>query len=169
MTRFSSFALCALLLCAGACSKPKPKEVSSLARKQAAALVSDADFAIQIHDDARAEASLSQAVELDPEQTDVWLELGYARKRLGNADGARTAYKGALAAAKRKCNEDPKDFDSLIDQVFSLALLGQLDDARALLADSAKAHPDNRQLQGFVTDKVLDRMIADPQFKKNAL
>lgn len=164
------FALAAFLAAVlGGCGKPQPKDVPPLARKEAASLASEAVFAAQIRDDARAETLLAKATELDPEQTDTWLELGYARKRQKNDNGARKAYREALAAAERAYNGDAENVSALLDQVFVYALLGDLDAGRELAAKAIKAHPENRALKNFSETQALDRLLADPLFKRHAL
>ena len=73
------FASAALLLAAGC--KPKTKAITSLERKEAANLVSEARFAITLRDDARAEGLLAQAAQLCPDTGDYWLNLGMTRRR----------------------------------------------------------------------------------------
>ena len=74
------------------------REITSLERKEAANVVSEADFAVTLKDWGRAEGLFSKAVGLCPDQGDTWVNLGMVRMRMGNKDGARSAFKSALSA-----------------------------------------------------------------------
>jgi Flp pilus assembly protein TadD len=158
----------ALALAATAC-KPKAKEITSLQRKEAAMLVSEAEFAArQLRDYARAEGLLTKATALCPDNAKYWVDLGALRVRLGNKDAARAAYKSALSAYEGLAI-DGNDPQPLLQQVYVLALLGQADNARAVLAKAQKKFPDNRAVRGFTEGGQFDKMLADPRFKEIAL
>ncbi|MES2697434.1 MAG: tetratricopeptide repeat protein [Verrucomicrobiota bacterium] len=162
-------ALAALLASTG-CG-PKKKEVTELQRKEAAHHASEAQFAVTVRDYTRAEASLLKAVGATPDDGELWVKLGATRVRLGNRDGAGEAYRSALKAyeadaAEPKAKSDP---DPLLRQVYVLALLGRVDDARALVEKTAKKFPDNRNVKRFVEEKELDRIVTAPAFKEMAL
>jgi tetratricopeptide (TPR) repeat protein len=164
----SSFLATAILLLAGC--KPKPKEVSSLQRKEAASLASEAQFALSVRDLARAEASLAKAVALCPDTGNYWLELGRCRVRLGQRGPAKDAYNAALDAyeadATRAANLRTP---SILRRIYVLALLGRVDDARALLAKSQSQFPDDRDLRAFAGSRQIEQMLASPAFKEAAL
>ncbi len=145
------------------------KEVTSLQRKQAASLVSEADFALTLRDNARAETLLTQAVAACPDTPDYWLKLGSVRRRLDNRAGAKAAYEELLDLAKANYKRDAKNTQSLLQQIYALALLGRMDDARAVLEKARKNHPDDRNIRKFVEDGSLDRLPDDPAFKDMAL
>ena len=152
---------------------PKAKEITSLQRKDAATLESEAQFALQLKDLARAEGLLVKAAELCPDTGKYWVDLGSIRVRLGKKDAARTAYLGALkayegAAANAKAGAAP-DPGPWLQQVYVLALLGRGDDARRVLAQAQKKFPESRAVRSFVEGKQIDKMIADPSFKLIAL
>ena len=166
MKRSLFFALAALSLAGSAC-KPKVREITSLQRKEAATLVSEADFAKQLRDLPRAEALYVKATTLCPDDAKYWVDLGSLRVRMGNKDAARTAYKSALAAYEAiKVEADPQP---LLQQVYVLSLLGRQNDARAVLAKAAKKFPEHRAVRGFSEGGQFDKMIADPRFKEIAL
>lgn len=156
------------LLLAGGC-KPSGKEVTSLQRKEAATLVSEAEFAVQLKDYARAEGLLAKAADLAPDTGRYWVDLGAMRVRLGKKDLARAAYKAGLAAYEAAAKEDPKDPQPVLQQVYVLSLLGRVDEARAVLAKGLKQFPDERAVKGFAEGKQIDKMVADPRFKEIAL
>ena len=145
------------------------KEVTSLQRKQAASLISEAEFALNLRDYARAEPLLAQAVELCPDTAEFWLNLGSVRRRLGNLKGAKTAYEGMLDVVRDNYRRDGKDPSPLLQQVYVLALLGRMDDARAVLDKAQKNHPDDRNVRAFVEDHRLEHLADDPGFKEIAL
>src|SRR5207237_624710 len=103
-----------------------------------------------------------------PDTGDYWVNLGSMRVHLGQRDGAKAAYKGALAAYEAEAAKTPTDPQPMIQRATVLALLGRSEEARSLLAKLPKLFPDNRSVQGL-DDKVLDRLRADPKFKEIAL
>jgi Flp pilus assembly protein TadD len=157
----------ALVLTGAACGKPKAKEITSLQRKEAAALVSEAAFAVQVKDLARAEGLYAKATTICPDDAKYWVDLGALRVRMGNKSGARDAYKAALGVYEGvKGEEEPQ---ALMQQVYVLALLGREKDARAVLATAQKKYPDKRAVRGFTDGGQFEKMIADPRFKEIAL
>ncbi len=151
---------------AASCSR---KEVTSLQRKQGASFASEAGFAITVRDYARAESLLSQAVAVCPDTAEYWLNLGSVRRRLGNRSGAKSAYESALDELERRYKHDGKDSTPLLQGVYVLALLGRMDDAKAMLAKAQKKHPDDRAVRAFVETKQLERLPDDPTFKDISL
>lgn len=149
--------------------KPKPMNISSVQRKEAATLVSEAQFAMTIRDFARAEPLLERATKLCPDTGDYWLNLGAARRRLDNKSGAKSAFESALKAYRDSYQIDPKQSDSALKQVYVLALLGRPDEARRTLEKLRKAAPDDRAIRGFVERDELGNMLKDPSFKEVAL
>jgi len=145
------------------------KEITSLQRKQAANLVSEADFASSLRDYARAEGLLAQAVAVCPDTPVYWLNLGTVRRRLDNRAGAKTAYEAMLDLARANYRHDGKDPEPLLQQVYVLALLGRMDDARAALEKAKKNHPDDRNVRAFLERNQLDRLVEEPAFKEIAL
>lgn len=159
--------LVALLAFSGC--KPKPKDISPLQRKEAASLVSEAQFALTLRDYARAEPLFEKASKLCPDVGDYWVNLGVTRRRLGNKSGAKSAYEKAASAYHDAHDINPKEPEPFLQEVYVLALLGKMDDARKALGKAHKALPDNRAVKGFVENKQLDRIIEDPTFKEIAL
>ena len=165
------FSLAVVVLCGTPGCSPKSKEITSLQRKEAATLDSEAQFALQLKDLARAEGLIAKAADLCPDTGKYWVDLGSIRVRLGKKDAARTAYQGALkayegAAANAGAAPDPGPW---LQQVYVLALLGRVDDARSVLARAQKKFPESRAVRSFVEGKQIDQMIADPSFKLIAL
>jgi len=158
-----------LLLTAALTAGCGRKEIPTLQRKEAANLVSEAQFALTLRDYARAEPLLAKAVALCPDTPEYWQSLGAVRRRLSNRAGAKDAYEQMLKAARAQYKADAKKTDALLLQVYALALLGRTDDARAALAKALKAHPDDRTLGAFADGKQFDRILADPTFKELAL
>ncbi|HVS53378.1 MAG TPA: tetratricopeptide repeat protein [Opitutaceae bacterium] len=161
--------LAALVLATGSGCGAKKKEIASLDRKKAAAAVSEAEFALTVREYQRAEGLYAQAAALCPDTGDYWVSLGSTRMKLGQRDGAKSAYKSALAAYEDAARQDKTDPAPVIQQMTVLALLGRADDARSLLEKLPARFPDNRQVKNFVEAKQLDRLLADPRFKEVAL
>ena len=166
LTRIFLMAATILALVSG-CSAKK-KEITTLQRKEAANLVSEAQFALTLRDYARAEGLLAKAAELCPDTGEYWMNLGSARMRLGQRDAAKKAYQSGLAAYEQEAAQNKADPQPALQQVTALALLGRVDDARALLEKIPSQFPDNRTIRAAVDNKMLDRMLADPKFKEVA-
>ena len=145
------------------------KEITSLQRKEAANIASEAQFALTLRDFARAEPLLAKAVALCPDSSQYWQSLGMVRVRLGNRAGAKDAYGQMLDQARDQYKRDATQTDALLQQVYALALLGRVDDARTALAKAQKAHPDDRALGSFVESGQFERILSDPGFKEIAL
>ena len=161
-----------LLICAGlalgaGCSK-KNKEVPSGIKAEAASLVSEAQFAMQIREFSRAEELMQRALKLREDMPEYWVTLGMARRRQNNRDGARKAYKTALElhTARYKDAHLPEE---LAQQAFVLALLGRGDEALALLNQGLKDHPNNPVMQKMADPRGLPRTFKTEEFKALAL
>jgi tetratricopeptide (TPR) repeat protein len=145
------------------------KEVTSLQRKQGASLVSEAEFAVTMRDYPRAEGLLAQAVAVCPDTPDYWISLGSTRRWQGNRDGAKAAYGEALKADRDNYRRGPKNAGLRLQEVYVLALLGRMDEARAVLEQTRKDHPDDRNVRMFVENRELEQLPDNPHFKENAL
>ena len=149
----------------------RKKEITELQRKQAEHLVAEADFAINMRDWARAEGVLARATNLVPDNGAYWSSLGATRVRLGNKAGAKDAYLRALKAYEEEAAADKTgtDVEPWLKQVYVLALLGRVNDGRALLEKIDKKFPRDRNVRAFIEGRQLDAMLADPLFKQAAL
>ena len=145
------------------------KEITSLQRKEAATLESEAQFALTLKDYTRAEDLLARAAQLVPDAGPLWLRLGSTRMKLGQRGAAKEAYKNGLDAFKEVAKDKKNEPDASLQQVTALALLGRIDEARKLVEKLAREFPENRTVRAFVDEKTFERMIADPQFKEIAL
>lgn len=167
MKRFALCLFAGLLVVGFGCARKKT-EVTPLQRKQAAALVSEAEFATTIRDLARAEKLYREATQLCPDEGGYWLSLGVICRKAGKTGGARQAYESALQAYEDAYDANPKDGSLLMRQVYANALLGRIDDAKAVLKKARKTHPNDPQVAGY-DESNLTRMLADPTFKALAL
>jgi tetratricopeptide (TPR) repeat protein len=167
-TWFGLFGLFVLALTIGGGCSPKRKLVSERDRKEAALLVSEAQFAMTLRDWPRAEGLLAKAVELSPE-VEYWMNLGMVRVRLKNTAGAKKAYEAALKLFQDEAARDNTRADPWLHQVNVLALLGRVDDSRAVLAKAAKQFPKDSRVQAILDPKRFQEMITSPGFKENAL
>lgn len=68
-------------------------------------------------------AWLETAVELDPDLANAWVNLGVARRRLGDSAGAENAYKNALAV-------EPRTYPAYQNLASLLSLKGRVEEAR---------------------------------------
>jgi tetratricopeptide (TPR) repeat protein len=160
-------AFCGWLFATGC--KPNSKDISPLQRKQAASLVSEAQFANTMRDYARAEPLFEKAAKLCPDTGEYWLGLGIARRHQGNKSGAKSAYQEALSAYRDEYERDSKNSEALLRQLYVLALLGRVDDARKTFDAAQKKHPDDRTLRNFVQSGRLDGIQKDPLVLELAL
>ena len=161
MRHRSALVAAAALILAGC----HPREITSLERKEAANIVSEAEFATTLKDWRRAEGLYAKATALCPDQGDTWMNLGIVRMRLHDSSGARKAYKAALAAYESDSKREPANSSTAIRRAYVLVLLGRADEAKALVARERSAYPDDRRLRSFDESNGLDRMIADPGLK----
>lgn len=167
----------ALIVCLGlpACSKLTeaeknglPKEVSTAVEAESGKLVSEAEFALQLRDAARAEKALAQAVKLRADIPEWWLLLGSTQKTLGQTGEARSSYKKALALHARRYELTQRE-ELILPQLLDLVLLGRDADARELLADAAKDHPDSLPIKKMIEAGVVDRLVADPEVQQRRI
>ena len=158
------------LLGASGCGGQR-REVTELQRKEADLLAAEAGFAINLRDWARAEGLLAKAADLAPDHGDHWMLLGSTRVRLGNKSGAREAYQRALKAyAQEAASEAAKnDPEPWLDQIYALAVLGKVGDARSLAEKMGRQFPRHPRVKAFVEGKQLDQILTDPKFKETAL
>lgn len=145
------------------------KEITALARKQAANLASEGQFANTVRDYARAEGLYVQATDLCPDTPEYWISLGVARKRLNNSSGAKKAYSEAVDAYDAAYQKDKTQPEVLLQKAYAQALLGRVDDARSTLEKAQKNHPDNRNIRLFIESKQLDRLLNSSSFKELAI
>ena len=154
--------LCAAVFLAAGCGKSKPKEVSLHARKEAANLFSEAQFAVQLKDLPRAEPLVAKAAALCPDNGSYWLSLGTIHHDLGRRDAARADYELAARAFAAAYQASAKTPEPLVDQVVVLLALGRPDEARPLLARARRdhaMHPRVREL-GTLTAEQLQQVPA---------
>lgn len=161
----------ALLLSTAGCGPQNQSKVTELQRKEAAHHASEAQFALTLRDYARAEASLAKAAALASDDGGLWVNLGAARMRLGNRDGAKQAYQSALKAYEADAKEEKAkaDPEPLLRQAYVLALLGRPADAQKVVGKAAEKFPGHRAVKRFVEEKELERLASDPAFKEMAL
>jgi Flp pilus assembly protein TadD len=134
-------------------------------RKEAANVVSEAEFAVTMRDWSRAEGLYAKAAGLCPDEGETWVGLGVARMRLHKPDGARAAYKSALSAYADDIRHDPSNSIPVIRSASVLVILGRVDDARSLVEKAYAKNPTDQRLRGFVQIKGVDKMAADPGLK----
>lgn len=161
----------AWLFTTAGCGPQSHSKVTELQRKEAAHHASEAQFALTLRDYARAEVSLAKAAALAPDDGRLWVNLGAARVRLGNRDGAKQAYQSALKAyeADAKDEKFKTDPDPWLRQAYVLALLGRSADAQKVVNKAAEKFPGHRAVKRFIEDKELERLASDPAFKEMAL
>ena len=165
MKRHFASVLCLLLLLLTPACAPK---ITEFQRKQAANLMSEAQFAGTLRDWPRAEGLMAQAAELCPDNGEYWLNLGSVRRRLDNLAGARKAYEHAVKAYGEAYKADGKDPQPLMQQIYTYSLLGRHKDAVRALERVHADHGGDPGVKSF-TEQSLERMREDPAFKALAL
>jgi Flp pilus assembly protein TadD len=162
MTFRPALVLAAALVLAGC----RQRVITPLERDEAANDVSEANFALTLHDWTRAEGLYAKATELCPDEGDAWASLGVVRMRLHNPNGARSAYKSALSAYEADGRRNPADTALVIRRAYLLVLLGRQDEARSLIDRARSELPADRRLRSFVEARGLEKMTADPAIKE---
>lgn len=158
-----------ILACVGAlvgagCSK-KSEEVPAAVSAEAASLLSEAQFAMQIREFSRAEELIQRALKLREDLPEYWVSLGMARRRQDNTSGARKAYERALEMHRDRYDENKKP-EELSQQAFVLALLGKTEDALKLLAKGLEDHPDSAVMKKMADPRGLPRTFKTAEFKE---
>jgi len=141
------------------------REITKLEREEAANMVSEANFAVTVKEWGRAEGLYARAAALCPDSGDYWVNLGLVRMRLGNRDGARSAYKEAVSAYKDAAELDPANSQAVVRRLYVLVVLGRADEARSVLEKARSRNPGDRVLKKFAENRDLDKMAADPGLK----
>src|SRR5688572_8583774 len=140
------------------------KEVTERDRKEAAYLASEAQFAVTVHEWARAEGLLAKAVKVAP-TGDYWLSLGATRLRLKNRAGAKEAYQAALKAYAFDAARKTTVPEPWVKQAYVLALLGRHDESRAIIEKAAKLFPKDGKIRALTDAKEFEKMISSQNFK----
>ncbi|MBL9186128.1 MAG: tetratricopeptide repeat protein [Opitutaceae bacterium] len=166
MMKFVLVSAVAALLVAGC--KPAVQPLSERDRSAAAALSSEASFAMNLREWDRAEKLLLQAIKITP-APEFYHNLGSVRMRAGNRAGAKDAYQSAIDACERLFAADKANTGLLLKKVQLLALIGRRDEARAFLAKIDKDYAKDPAVRAFVDGKRLDEVMASPLFKEIAL
>jgi tetratricopeptide (TPR) repeat protein len=166
MRTFSPLSFLALLLLLSSCSKHQEVEVSDLARNEALHLATEAHVQTRLRDYAAAEKGLSRAVELDPNVGDYWSALGRNRMMLGDKSGAKKAYKRELAISEADAKKNPDDVEIQLSQLRPLVLLNRLDDARELITEMGRKHPQHTELRRLSDKKAFDEMVAAKEIQE---
>jgi Flp pilus assembly protein TadD len=161
MTPRLALALTVALVLSG-CHRREP---TSLERKEAANIVSEAEFAVTMKDWPRAEGLYVKASDLCPDDGDTWVNLGVVLMHEHKNGPARDAYKSSLSAYKEASKLAPTDPIPVIRRAYVLVVLGRPDDARSLVNEAAEKMPNDRRLRGFIESKGIDRLITDPEIK----
>jgi tetratricopeptide (TPR) repeat protein len=167
MKRLFIVSACVAALFFAGCSR-QPKEVTPAAKAEAASLLSEAQFAMQIREFPRAEELIDRALKLRDDVPEYWVSLGMARRRQDNKSGARKAYEQALEMHSDLYKKD-KAPEQLVQQSFVLALLGKNDDALKLLQKGLKDHPDSAVIKKMADPRGLPRTFQSADFKALAL
>ncbi len=154
-----------LVLVPGCAKKKEPTERD---RKEAAYLISEAQFAMTVREWPRAEGLLVKATELVP-QGDAWLSLGAVRMRQNNRGGAKDAYQSALKAFEAETALNNRISEPWLKQAFVLGLLGRKSDSQAMIAKAEKIFPNDAKVRALTDPKEFERMFATQNFKDMAL
>lgn len=165
MSRLLSLVLVSTVLLAGCGRKA---EITPLQRKQAAALVSEAEFALTIRDFARAEKLLVEATELVSDNGSYWVMLGNLAKHNSHLDVAKQAYTAGAKAFAAAYKAEPTSGKLLMRQMYCEALLGHHDQAKKVLKEARAKHLAEPEIKAF-DDAAYDRMLANPNFNELAL
>lgn len=159
-----SLACGSALLFAGCSKQLKEEEIPKVVKAEAAALVSEAQFAMEIREYSRAEELMGRALKLREDRPEYWVTLGMVRRKQDNKDGARKAYEKALEMHVKRYKEK-KDPAEVAHQAFVLGLLGRVDDALKTLKEGLRNHPDSTFLKDKADPRGLPRTFRTEEFK----
>jgi Flp pilus assembly protein TadD len=162
MSRRVALVLAAVVVLSGC----RAREITSLQRKEAANVISEADFAVNMKEWSRAEGLFTKAADLCPDDGAIWVNLGITRMRLHDSSGAKSAYKSALKAYKNDSESDPTNSLPAIRRAYVLVILGRADDARSVIDKAYARNPEDRRLRSFVEANGIDKILADPELKE---
>jgi tetratricopeptide (TPR) repeat protein len=143
-----------------------PREITSLQRKEAANVLSEAQFAVTMRDWKRAEGLYARAADLCPDAGDSWLNLGIARIHLENRAGARVAYKCALSAYEADCDRDPANSQAVLRRAYVLVVLGRIGEARSAVDKARLKYPEDWRLRNFAQGRGVDGLVSDPKLRE---
>ena len=144
------------------------KETTERDRKEAAFLVSEAQFAMTVREWTRAEGLLDKAVKVAP-QGDYYLSLGAVRMQLKNRSGAKQAYELALNAFQHESARNNKSPEPWIKQVYVLGLLGRKGESKSMIEKATKIFPNDPKIRALTDPKELERIFSTQSFKDMAL
>lgn len=150
-----------------ACSR-QPAEVPAAVAAEAAAIIDEAQFAMRINENARAEELIRRALGLRDDLPEYWVSLGMALRKQDKTDAARKAYEKALKIHGQRYEND-RHPDELAQQAFVLGLLGRADEAFRLLEKARADHPGNESLNAMADPQGLPRTFQTPEFKALAV
>lgn len=163
MQRLLLVIVCVSVLFSAGCSK-KRKEVPDSVKAEAATLVSEAQFAMQIREYSRAEELIQKALKLRDDVPEYWVTLGMVRRKQDNKSGARKAYEEALELHTARFNEE-KSAEQLSQRAFVLGLLGKTPEALKLLEEGLKQFPDSAVMKKMADPRGLPRTFQTADFK----
>lgn len=168
MGKLTLVCVTALMLALTGCKPGAPKQLSKAEIAELGELVTEAQFATMVREHDRAESRLRRAVEIDPDSSVNWLQLGYACRRQQKLDEAKKAYKKALSVREKDFRRN-KTAQTLLSQTEVLCLLGREKDARSVQAQAEKKFGSEPMVKAFSQQKMIDRWLADPSFRELAL
>jgi len=144
----------------------RPREITSLQRKEAANVLSEAEFAVTLHDWKRAEGLYAKAADLCPDDGNSWLNLGIVRMHLADRGGARSAYKSALSAYEAASDRNPANSQVVLRRAYVLVILGRAGEARRAVDRALAKYPEDWRLRNFVDNRGVDGLVSDPALKE---
>jgi tetratricopeptide (TPR) repeat protein len=144
------------------------KETTERDRKEAALLMSEAQFAMTLKDWARAEGLLDRAAKASP-QGDYYLSLGAVRMQLKNRSGAKKAYELAVNAFQQETARNNTSPEPWIKQAYALGLLGRRGEIKPMIEKARKALPNDPKIRALTDPKELERIFSTQSFKDMAL
>lgn len=108
---------------------------------------------------AEASRAFEQAVALDPNNTQLAVNLGDAYRRSGQADNARAAYQHAISLGYKELQTNPRDAEVMAQLALSYAKIGNPQEAEDFIR-RARAQNDNINLA--FNDAEVEALIGKP-------
>ncbi|MHC4645052.1 MAG: M56 family metallopeptidase, partial [Planctomycetota bacterium] len=126
-------------------------------------LASRAAEAMNGGDFERAQSLFVEAVKLKPDFAEAWTGVGMACVKAGDYKGAKESYESALSLHQERYRNEPSNANHVLQQIHLLTLLARDAEAKRLLLQARRRHPQDEQLKRF-EQAGFSALQDDPQF-----
>ncbi len=149
--------------------KDKPKTPVPSTPKAVAAevgrIISEAEFAVQMKDFARAETLMNQAIALEKDDARHYMRLAYVAIQQANKTNARAAYEKALKCYIQESKGDGGNPAIILDIINVHLLLRQPAEAQKVLDAAVKQFPKVEDFKIMQKENAIQQMMKDPEIQ----